>query len=215
MARLWTIVARKLAEAGPAKHGLELVCGACGKTEFHVSAGGLDQNPAVYAANLFAQKGWDVGARAADDRCPACAAKARAEKRAKADARKEAPMPSPTAVADPPRQMDLKDRPIILAKLVEVYVGPEVGYDRGWSDKRVAEDLGVPRAWVKELREANFGPARDNEEIRELLAKVEVSVKLAEEIDGRAKAAATDATSLVLEMRTLQRQAAAIRKAVE
>lgn len=77
--------------------------------------------------------------------------------------------PSPTAEA--PRSMGFDEKRIVIAKLQDVYVDHKTGYDRGWSDKRVAEDLGVPRAWVAEVREANFGPARDNDEVREVLAE--------------------------------------------
>ena len=64
-----------------------------------------------------------------------------------------------TAVAaEPPRQMQREDRRIIISKLDEVYIDESVGYSGDWSDERVAEDLGVPRAWVSTIREENFGP---------------------------------------------------------
>lgn len=61
---------------------------------------------------------------------------------------------------------------IILSKLVEVYGDEKTGYGDGWTDKRIAEHLGVPRAWVAKLREENFGP-EGNEEIRTTVAEAE------------------------------------------
>jgi hypothetical protein len=51
--------------------------------------------------------------------------------------------------------------------LNEVYVDNKVGYSKGWTDEKVALDLGVPRVWVKTVREEFFGDEVSNEEIRE------------------------------------------------
>jgi hypothetical protein len=76
----------------------------------------------------------------------------------------------PSAVAvEPPREMSRDDRRVIFAKLDEVYIDENKGYDNGWSDHRVAVDLGVPRAWVASVREEMFGPDKSNAEARELV----------------------------------------------
>lgn len=57
----------------------------------------------------------------------------------------------------PAREMTREDRRLIFEKLNEVYVDDKVGYGDGWSDEKVASDLGVPRGWVKLIRDENFG----------------------------------------------------------
>ena len=70
--------------------------------------------------------------------------------------------PTPTTPninrAAPPPTMSLADRRLIIDKLGEVYVDEKVGYSSGWSDRKVGVDLGVPPAWVAEIRTQNFGP---------------------------------------------------------
>lgn len=92
----------------------------------------------------------------------------------------------PAQVAEQPRTMGFDEKRIIIAKLQDVYVDHKTGYDRGWSDKRVAEDLGVPRAWVAEVRETNFGPARDNDEVREVLAEARTVLAAAKDLTEQA-----------------------------
>jgi hypothetical protein len=75
-------------------------------------------------------------------------------------------------IVEPPVEMGRDDRRIIFAKLDEVYLSAEQGYSSGWTDHRIAADLGVPRAWVEQVREEMFGPARDNEDIREARAEL-------------------------------------------
>ncbi len=50
---------------------------------------------------------------------------------------------------EPPAELTRENRRIILAKLEEVYVDEKTGYSPGWTDAKLALDLGVPRAWVK------------------------------------------------------------------
>jgi hypothetical protein len=79
------------------------------------------------------------------------------------------------------RVMTREDRRIIFEKLNEVYVNDKVGYGDGWTDEKVAVDLGVPRAWVKLIRDENFGDEVANENIRE-------QVKQAREVLAQIKA---------------------------
>ena len=60
--------------------------------------------------------------------------------------------------AEPPREMSREDKRLIFGKLDGVYLDEKRGYGNGWSDGQVAKDLGVPLAWVKTVREENFGP---------------------------------------------------------
>ncbi len=86
--------------------------------------------------------------------------------------------------AEPPQEMSREDRRCVFEKLNEVYLDEDHGYGDGWSDERVAKDLGVPRAWVSKIRDENCGPevgpkAKANfaEEARKILdeARAEIS----------------------------------------
>lgn len=88
-------------------------------------------------------------------------------------------MSSATMQPDPPKTMTREDRRIIFEKLNEVYLDDKVGYSDGWSDDKVANDLAVPRAWVKLIRDENFGDEITSESVRakvkeahELVAKI-------------------------------------------
>jgi len=72
--------------------------------------------------------------------------------------------------------MTRDDRRIIFEKLNEVYVNDKVGYDKGWTDEKVATDLGVPRAWVRLIREENFGDEVGNEDIRKQIAEAQTTL---------------------------------------
>lgn len=74
----------------------------------------------------------------------------------------------PEVVVEPPREATKEDNRLIFAKLNDVYLDEKTGYSAGWSDEKVASDLGVPRAWVSRMREEHFGTA-SNEEVVALL----------------------------------------------
>ena len=59
--------------------------------------------------------------------------------------------------AEAPRAMGKEDRRVIFAKINDVYLDEQSGYSKGWTDQKVADDLGVPVAWVAEIRERDFG----------------------------------------------------------
>lgn len=60
-----------------------------------------------------------------------------------------------------PRQPTLDEKRIINGKLLDLY--GDRGYSSGWSDERLAKDLGVARAWVAQVREFSFGPDIDED----------------------------------------------------
>jgi ElaB/YqjD/DUF883 family membrane-anchored ribosome-binding protein len=161
-----------------------LACARCGATDDV-----LDQNsrplPSLFIRKKFMQKGWDVGANPKHDVCPACVAQEREDRRKRRAAattnvvainqREIAPVSKtePANDIDAPPQMTRDDRRIIFQKLNEVYLSEAEGYSSPWTDQAVAKDIGCPLAWVQQLRDENFGPARDNAEIRALLEKAE------------------------------------------
>ena len=116
--------------------------------------------------------------------------------------------------AEKPKEMGVEDRRLIIAKINEVYVGEDVGYSSGWSDKRVADDLGCPRAWVAEVRDYAFGPARDNEDVRALVAEVKALRETGEALE-RSAAEVTDRLVEVRgQIKALGKKADAVLKAV-
>lgn len=131
--------------------------------------------PHETVTHKFSQKGWTVARNADHDLCPACT-------RAKMMRNKVVPIQSqavtpvtpetPVTHAEAPREMEREDRRIIFLKLNEIYLDETKGYSAGWTDKRVATELGTPVAWVRQVREENFGPEGLSEADR---AKIEAA----------------------------------------
>ena len=71
-------------------------------------------------------------------------------------------------IAEASRQPGFVEKRIIFSKLEEVYLDEKVGYSGDWTDQKMATSLGVPRKWIEDIRESNFGPAANNEEQRRL-----------------------------------------------
>jgi len=173
-------------------------CCECREEDFVVMTGRSRLPPEVILRK-FSQAGWAIGKHARDDLCPACIAKS--DKRVKTmDKPATTSLAKPALVIAPPREMSRDDRRVIFAKLEEVYVSEAVGYSPGWSDDRVSKDMNVPRAWVEKIRDENFGPIKDSEEVRKLLQAAE--------------AASAEAKVLAAKVEKLLREAQEIRKAV-
>jgi hypothetical protein len=155
----------------------------------------------AFVAKKLEAKGWKVLKEKDGHRCPGCVTREDAGRRAAAIRApvvvkdfKEMPIknahfagPSLVHASDePPQELTRENRRIILAKLEDIYVDERTGYSPGWTDAKVANDLGVPRAWVKTLRADNFGP-EGNEDIRlalseakAMLTEITISLKQAE-----------------------------------
>jgi hypothetical protein len=169
----------------------------------------------------FKRKGWEVGVNEKHDFCPACVEQRRLERRARRAPQATAlklvstqgeSMPQVAVTVDAPRKMGFDDRRIILAKLQDVYLNETSGYQSPWTDAKVATDLGVPQAWVEELREQNFGPAADNQEIRAMLDRVEINAKEAKNLLHEAKAVRAEGAALVERINSLNARAVDIGK---
>lgn len=127
------------------------------------------------------QKGWVIGANEQWDMCPACVAASKASAKPILTIvanDKEIPVevevkPDLKSVAIEPRVMQREDRRIIFDKLNGVYLDEKRGYDAEWSDHKVSLDLGVPRAWVEQVREEMFGPVNTNSDIEAFRKGVE------------------------------------------
>jgi hypothetical protein len=56
-------------------------------------------------------------------------------------------------------------------------------YDKGWTDAKVASDLGVPLQWVRVIRDENFGDEVGNEDIRKQLAEAKEALALVRQLE--------------------------------
>jgi hypothetical protein len=148
----------------------QVACRECGVTSSIgiKSSGGLI--PPDQIRKKFEQKGWSIGANPKWDCCPECTRKQKAViLKVVNSAAKE--------FDSKPREMSRDDRRVIFAKLDEVYLDEQRGYERGWSDNKVATDLGVPRKWVEVIRSENFGALGANEDMSEYLTQAESLLK--------------------------------------
>lgn len=102
------------------------------------------------------------------------------------------------AMAQQPREPTREDNRRILSKLDESYDEKREMYKGDWSDKRVAETLDVPRAWVADIRERVYGPDRneaqqaETKELREAIAMAEQAVKTLTDMAINAESLARD-----------------------
>lgn len=155
------------------RNGLKIRCGNCDNTQTFYKLGVISH---THAARVFREKGWLIGASARADRCPACASgighyKPKEEPKAipvvPEPERKPAAFPVEVAVPEPvipaipvvDRDQTREDRRLINMRLNEVY--GENCYQAGWTDEKVAADLGVPVKWITDIREDMFGPEFD------------------------------------------------------
>lgn len=73
-----------------------------------------------------------------------------------------------------PPEMTKEDRRIIFAEIDTHYLDETTGYAANYDDKRLADALKVPLAWVRKIREENFGPEKNpDSEYRSLKILVE------------------------------------------
>jgi len=173
--------------------GITATCGYCPTVESlpvnsFATKHSDDQSELQFIRRKLEARGWKVGNRQDQHRCPKCfaaikatAARRASENRSIANGGGTAPMTTVTPIKSlkeaGTRMMGREDRRIIFAKLNEVYVGDKVGYGDGWTDEKVAGDLGVPRAWVKLIRDENFGDEMANDEIRQRLSEADALMK--------------------------------------
>lgn len=222
---------------GKMVRGRKILCGRCGCVNRIPMSSGMhgggndDEQIERLAKRKFEKNGWVVGRRVADHRCPECIRLVTKPmfKSLEPLKEKEDTVPTPTLVTAPvmaetPAAMSRDDRRVIFAKLNEVYQDERKGYALDWSDKRVAEDLGVPRAWVVEVRDQNFGPDRNAEFIEAItegkriiadFLKLSVEIKAVQARHTAETEALTNRlTPIALAVTRIEKQIAAIEKAM-
>lgn len=161
----------------PNVSGYVIKCSKCGQTD-KVSANTHSGSMAPEGiSNRFRNKGWLIGNRENSDICPVCIKESKKHKIQTSGVDNVVQLQKPTIVAEPPREMSKEDRRLIFAKVNEVYLDGKHGYSSGWSDKKVAIDLGVPQAWVRIIREENCGAEGENEDFKEILVESQKLLK--------------------------------------
>ena len=157
---------RFLRKDAPENRAYSITCRDCGQKDTLLPNNPRGTLPPEVVTKKFALRGWDIGSTPRKDVCPECQKAQRGmrynvDKNLRVDAT-EMVKPSHLTVVTKEvevteRKISREDRRIILAKLQEVYQDETTGYRPGWNDDRVAVDLGVFTAWVRDLREQNFG----------------------------------------------------------
>jgi hypothetical protein len=191
---------------------------------FQGIAASEDTQELRFIQHKYEAMGWKFGRTVSEHRCPKCfaaikatAARRASEKRAAA-ANGEQPVASVTPIKTlndiGPRKMERDDRRIIYEKLREVYVNDKVGYGEGWTDVKVAADLGVPHGWVKLIRDENFGDENANEEIKHKVAEAIKKLAEAKEVFARAEPIWADFKRLNNEIEHLAKSLDVIRRSV-
>lgn len=168
-------------DAGRMVRGVTIKCSRCPATHstpmntIHNSKP-RDQEIVVarIATRKFEGDGWKVGHNHKHDLCPACRQKPQQQPKSptptETKAVKTAPAPTKSPSEQPPRVMGIDDALTIARRLQDIYLGKEKGYADDWTDGKLAESLGVPRAWVKECRVKTFGDGlAGNDEIAALV----------------------------------------------
>jgi len=133
--------------------------------------GDTDEVEWHFVAKKLEKLGWRIGKARTAHRCPDCFKKAKFSAINKSKAAAAATIAPTNGVAAmevvaTARSMGREDRRIIFEKLNEVYADEKTGYTDTWTDEKVASHLGVPRAWVRTIREENFGDEITNGDIR-------------------------------------------------
>lgn len=152
-----------------------ITCTECGTQGRKIAHRG--QLPPQAIEKFFKGEGWQIS-RAEQGVCPACVKKSQAERRAKQalknSERSNEMASKPTAPAAQPAP---EKSPAVKASLAELYLAldehfdvPAKRYRSGYSDKRIADILGLSEAFVRQRRETDFGPIAEDTFVQDVLA---------------------------------------------
>lgn len=169
----------------PPMPAFKFTCAKCGATDTM----SLGSKGSGIAGPLVQQrmrtKGWEISSRASGDLCPSCATKG--NKKHQKSEKMESNVVNFIKAEEPPT-MSREDRRVIFSKIDDVYLDENSGYSDGWTDQRVADDLGVPVAWVRSIRAENFGEERSNSAILKQLEEAKSALDQAKRLHDQMKA---------------------------
>jgi hypothetical protein len=187
-------------------------CHVCGLTKSVGVFSNERRLPPEVVVSLFSNKGWQMGKTKDQHTCQSCVSK-RPNLKIVPKINSEDSMKTEKLQVSEPRVMTREDKRIIYDKINEVYVDEKRGYDNGWSDHKLATDLGVPRKWIEEVREDMFGPVATNPDIEEFNRSVaslsEIKIHL---IDIQEKLNKLDISDVNARVAKLERLSAEIKK---
>lgn len=164
----------------PPLPAFKLTCAKCGATDTLLLGSKSNGYPTPLVQQKMRHRGWEIGSRASADLCPDCVAK-KHKKHNKTETTQESNVVTFIKV-EQPQEMTREDRRLIFAKIDEVYLDENTGYSEGWTDNRVANDLGVPLAWVKNIRSENFGEEQSNAAMAKQLDEVKAVLAQAKKL---------------------------------
>ncbi len=170
------------------------VCGGCGNQQPIISSKN-NALPDEFVSTKLRQMGWEIASRKQNDTCPACIA---------ANQQRKAMKPEP--VSTEPRIATREEKRKIRVALDEHYDDRAGQYSGVMTDEKLAASLTVPRAWVADIREEYYGPARTEDQIK-FLGRINQLENRATVIEAEALAVAERAEKLRTEAGQLRRDA--------
>lgn len=148
--RSFPLVGVALVERGPRLRAQQITCGRCGATDQVINTGPHKILPPVFVANKFRARGWRVGPRDRDDRCPDCVA-------LETPPRGERLPMVKTPATVPPRSAEAILAGKVAYDLMFEHLDLEAHrYVGDWSDEKVAEQSKLSLSAVIALRADRF-----------------------------------------------------------
>lgn len=120
----------------------------------------------------------------------------------------------PAPAADPPAAPDRESRRLIHAEIDVVWLDDRKGYAGGATDRSIAEKLGVPVAWVAEVREFAFGPCMINEDLEAFRAELASATEQMAAVQAEQEALSRQVEAAKSALAALARRAEPLLKAV-
>lgn len=156
------------------EHGDQLVsqaqvtCSICHRQHHHFRRGPVESE------QYFRSKGWEIGSAAAKapvDLCPQCVEARRSRKVVQMSEHKKDPE-KPAVPATAPLEMTKEDGRLI-SRIIEEHWDANLNcYHHGWSDQKLADDVGKAVEWVRTIRDRDFGGVGDDPDVHIFLEKV-------------------------------------------
>lgn len=159
----------KVIDDGRPSSGLQIVCAECGETSLFKQAGER-RRPPTAASQYFRNHGWAVAKTRSGDLCPACIEAKRKVVKMSDHKRPEQP--------EQQRSMSRDDGRVLSRAIEDHWDETGVCYQPGWSDVRMAEEMGTPLEWVKAIRERDFGGVGEDPGLLAFMAE-QASIRVA------------------------------------